>query len=51
MLGLWAAEKLGLSGADAQAYAKNMVLVDLEQGSDDGVFRKIRTDFDSKGVQ
>jgi hypothetical protein len=51
MLGLWAAEKLGLSGADAQAYAKDVVLADLEQGSDDGVFRKIRTDFDSKGVQ
>ena len=32
MLGLWAAEKLGLSGADAQAYAKNMVLVDLGAG-------------------
>jgi hypothetical protein len=28
-----------------------VVLADLEQGSDDGVFRKIRTDFDSKGVQ
>jgi hypothetical protein len=51
MLGLWAAEKLGLSGADAQAYAKDVVLSDLEQGGDDGVFRKIRTDFDGKGVQ
>jgi hypothetical protein len=50
MLGLWAAEKLGLSGADAQAYAKEVVLADLEQGGDDNVFRKIRTDFDGKGV-
>ena len=51
LLGLWAAEKLGLSGADAQAFAKEVVLADFEQGGDDGVFRKLRADFDNKGVQ
>lgn len=51
LLGLWAAEKLGLSDADAQAFAKEVVLADFEQGGDDGVFRKLRADFDNKGVQ
>ena len=51
LLGLWAAEKLGLSGADAQTYAKEVVLTDFEQGGEDGVFRKVRGDFDNKGVQ
>jgi hypothetical protein len=51
LLGLWAAEKLGLAGADAQAYAKEVVTADLEEAGDDDVFRKIRRDFDSKGVQ
>lgn len=51
LLGLWAAEKLGLSGADAEAYAKEVVVSDLEEPGDDDVFAKIRKDFDAKGVQ
>ena len=50
LLGLWAAEKLGLSGADAEAYAKAVVIADFEEGGDHDVFRKIRKDFDDKGV-
>jgi hypothetical protein len=50
MLGLWAAEKLGLSGTDADAYAKEVVLADFEEAGDDDVFRKIRKDFDAKNV-
>jgi len=50
LLGLWAAEKLGLAGADADAYAKEVVVADLEEAGDDDVFRKIRKDFDAKGV-
>ena len=50
LLGLWAAEKLGLSGADADAYAKEVVMADFEEAGDDDVFRKIRKDFDAKGV-
>ena len=30
MLGLWAAQKLGLSGAQAEAYAKEVVMADFE---------------------
>src|SRR6266540_2701235 len=51
LLGLWAAEKLGLSGAEAEAYAKAVVMADFEEAGDDDVFRKIRKDFDDKGVK
>jgi hypothetical protein len=51
LLGLWAAEKLGKSGADADAYAKEVVIADLEESGDEDVFRKIRGDFDAKGVK
>jgi hypothetical protein len=50
LLGLWAAEKLGISGAEAEAYAKAVVLAELEKTGDDVVFSKIRKDFDAKGV-
>jgi hypothetical protein len=50
LLGHWAAEKLGLSGAEAESYAKSVVLADFEEAGDHDVMRKIRTDFDAKGV-
>ena len=51
LLGLWAADLMGLTGADAEAYAKTVVLSDLEEPGDDDVFRKVRGDFDAKGVE
>jgi len=50
LLGLWAAEKLGLSGAEAEAYAKEVVMADFEEAGDEDVFRKVRKDFDAKNV-
>jgi hypothetical protein len=50
LLGLWAAEKLGLNGPEAEAYAKEVVMADFEEPGDDDVFRKVRKDFDAKGV-
>ena len=50
LFGLWAADKLGLSGADADAYAKEVVMSDFEESGEDDVFRKVRKDFDAKGV-
>ena len=50
LLGMWAAGKLGLAGADADSYAKEVVVADFEEAGDDDVFRKIRKDFDAKGV-
>lgn len=51
LLGLWAAELLGLSGDAAEAYAKEVVVADLEEKGDDDVFRKVRQDLDSKNVE
>jgi len=50
MLGKWAAERQGLSSDEAEAYAKAVVVADFEEAGEDDVFRKIRTDFDAKGV-
>ena len=51
MLGAWAANQLGLSGADAEAYAKEVVMSDFEEAGDHDVFRKIRKDFDAKDIK
>jgi hypothetical protein len=50
LLGLWAAEKLGLKGAEADSYALSVVMAEFEQGSDHDVMHKIRKDFDAKGI-
>ena len=50
LVGLWAAEKLGLAGAAAETYAKDVVTADLDKPNSDGVFNKLRKDFDEKGV-
>ena len=50
LLGMWAAEKMGVSGPAAEAYAKEVVVADFEEAGDDDVFRKVRKDFDAKGV-
>jgi hypothetical protein len=51
LLGLWAAEKLGKSGDDADAYAKECVVADFEEAGDDDVLRKVKADFDAAGVE
>jgi len=51
LLGLWAAEKLGKSGTDADVYAKAVIAADIEEAGDEDVFRKVRKDFDAAGVQ
>ena len=50
LLGQWAAEKLGLTGAEVDAYAKEVIAADFEEAGDEDVFRKLRKDFDAKGV-
>jgi len=46
-LGLWAAEKLGKSGADAEAYAKEVVMSDFAEAGDEDVLRKVKADLDA----
>ena len=41
---------MGLAGDDAQAYAREVVKADLAEPGEEDVFRKIRADFDAKGV-
>ena len=50
LLGLWAAEKLGLSGDAAETYAKEVVSADFEKPGDDDVVAKVLGDFKGKGV-
>ena len=49
-LGKWAAEKLGLTGTAVEDYENALIAADLEEAGDQDVFRKIRADFDAKGV-
>ena len=51
LVGLWAAEKLGLTGAAAESYAANIVTIDLDKPDSDRVFSQIRKDFDEKRVE
>jgi hypothetical protein len=50
LLGLWAAEKLSLTPAEADSYAKSVVQADFEEAGDEDVFRKIYGDLSAKGV-
>jgi hypothetical protein len=50
LLGLWAAEKLGLSGAAAGDYAKTVVAADFEEGGSAAVVQKVMGDLASKGT-
>jgi hypothetical protein len=50
LLGLWAAERLGLSGSAADDYAKEVVKAEFEEPGDHDIFRKIRRDFDAKSI-
>ena len=50
LLGLWAAEKMGLSPESAEDYAKAVVRADFEQPGDEDVFRKLDQDFKGSGI-
>jgi hypothetical protein len=50
LLGLWAAEKLGITDDAATAYAKDVVTADFEETGDGDVLRKVMADFAAKNV-
>jgi len=50
LIGLWAAEKMGLLGADAEGYAKEMIAANLDEPGYDDVKRKIEGDFKIKSI-
>ncbi len=49
LLGLWAAEHMGLSAEHAKEYAAEVVAADFEEAGDEDVFRKISADIKAKG--
>ncbi|MCC8961019.1 DUF1476 domain-containing protein [Bradyrhizobium sp. Pear76] len=49
LLGLWAAEKLGIAGDAAAAYAKDVVAADFEEPGDKDVLHKVLKDLTAKG--
>src|SRR5438045_1800168 len=52
LLGLWAAERLGLpAGEPAEAYAKSVVAADFQAPGDDDVIDKVRGDLVAKGLE
>lgn len=50
LLGRWAADKLGLSEAAADDYAKEVVLAQLDGSNDEAIIGKIQRDFSAKNV-
>jgi len=50
LLGLWAADLLGLTEADAASYAKEVIASDFEKPGDEDVLEKVYEDFQKKGV-
>ncbi|MEM8787542.1 MAG: DUF1476 domain-containing protein [Pseudomonadota bacterium] len=51
LLGLWAADLLGKSGAEADAYAKEVIRSDFEEAGDEDVFRKVSGDLGGKATE
>ena len=50
MLGLWAAEKLGKTGGEADAYAREVVTAEIDGAGDGGVVGKIMADLATKSI-
>lgn len=50
LYGLWAAEKLGLDGDNANTYAGDVIEANLEEPGFNDILRKVRADFDEKGL-
>jgi hypothetical protein len=51
LLGLWAAAALGKTGAEADAYSKEVVAADFEEAGDDDVVRKVVGDLAGKATE
>jgi hypothetical protein len=51
MFGLWVAERLGLSGEAADAYAKDVVVADFDAPGDEDIFTKVRADLSAKSIE
>ena len=50
LLGEWAARRMGLTDAEAESYAKDVVRPDFEEAGDHDVIRKVLGDLTAAGV-
>ncbi|HWK40563.1 MAG TPA: DUF1476 domain-containing protein [Croceibacterium sp.] len=50
LLGQWAAEKMGLTPEETEAYRKAVVQADFEEAGDEDVIRKVLGDLTAAGV-
>ena len=51
LVGLWAAEKMGLTPEEADSYAKSVVQADFEEAGDEDVVRKLLGDLTNACVE
>jgi len=51
LIGMWAAEKMGITGDAAMSYAKEVIAANLDEPGFDDVKRKILKDFDDKEIE
>ena len=51
LLGTWAAERMGLTPVEGEAYAKDVVRAEFEEAGDEDVIRKVLGDLTSAGVE
>jgi hypothetical protein len=51
LFGLWAAEKMGLTTEEADAYAISVVQADFEEAGDEDIVRKVLGDLTSAGIE
>ena len=51
LLGLWAAERMGLKAEEREPYAQAVIVADMEEAGDEDVFRKVWGDFQQRGVK
>lgn len=50
LLGMWAAAKMGLTEAEADAYARDVIRADFETAGDEDVIRKVLGDLTTAGI-
>jgi hypothetical protein len=50
LLGLWAADKLGKTGEDREAYAREVIRADMQEAGDADVLRKVSGDLQAAGL-
>jgi hypothetical protein len=51
LFGLWVAEQLGLSGDEAESYARDVVIADFDLPGDEDIFTKVRADLEAKSIE